>query len=1478
MKRISLYLVAILALAFIVGGAGAGSASATVGQQLLVNPGAESGSTSPDGWSLGAWGTGLTASLTWSDDHHATGSHSLKAEITAYGTEGDAKWWPQQVPVTGGTYYALSDWYKSNIPSAVSVEYWMSGDNLNTDGHWVNLYSDIAASPDTWTQYQTGFTMPSGAVKAIFVHLIAGVGWLETDDYAMTEQAAPAGFSSPTISLTFDDGSNTFYNGTNGSSGDSDTAYYMLSHKYSPNGYKATTYIPTSMIGETDYMTSDQIAFIAGKGYEIGSHSVSHGDLTTISDDVALASEFTGSKSRLEGIAPAVGSVTDFAYPFGNYNAHVIDKAQAAGYVSGRSVEAGYNSKADVQAYDIRVQNMTPDVTLDQFKSWVNYAKDHNYWLVVVYHRVVPSPRYGSLPRCPVSGTADCLNPYDVSSNDLQSQLDYISSAHLDANVKTVKQALLALASQTPPSTGTVKLTPSNPTITDTVTAAPIGFYSLGYAALQYTYGWKVNGAPVSGATGQTLDLSHVLNGKRGDTITAEVYAKDQGNALTSTTASTTATVANSAPVKGSVGLAPQSPKAGDVLTATASGFTDIDGDSLTDQYMWYLNGTVVPGATSATFPLTTAVGGDIVKVEVRDGDGHGGVSDPATASVTLANTDPVKGSVTIAPDPPQVGSMLTATPTGFTDVDNANDPKHDTLVYHYQWAVNGTAVQDATEQSYKLTSAARGDTVTVTVSAEDGHGGTSAAAERSVTLVNTPPVKGTVAITPVAPKVGETVTANPSGFADADHDELTYSYQWSINGTVITGATGRTFALTTAVRTNLIAVAVSATDGHLGTTEIVSTYVMVDNSPPIPGSVTITPSSAKAKAVLTAIPSGFTDIDGDTSFNYHYQWSVNGDAVPGAITSKYTLTTAVRGNEVTVDVTADDGRQVVGAPATASLTVADTAPVVGSVAISPSSPKAGTSLTATPGGFADVDGDPLVYTYQWTINGVPAGTGSTLVNPTTVHDDVVKVTVSADDGHGGTSDSASANVTLTNTPPVLGSVSISPSSPGIGETLTATPAGYVDADGDAPVYTYEWTINGHAVPGVTGSTLEKPPTVRDDEVSVTVSAADGHGDTTTSVSKPVVVGNVAPLKGTVSISPSSPMTDATLTATHTAFVDPDGDAPTYSYQWSVNGSPVDGATSETFDLSQAGHGDHGDAVTVTVSADDGHTGVTDVSSSVTVVDSAPVKGSVAITPSSPTAGTALTATPTGFTDPDGDTLSYSYQWSLNGTTIAGQTSATLPGSAVPAGQIGVQVTATDKPGASSEAASATITVSAPPAIDTTAPTILIASPAAKAYRLGQKLPVSYSCTDPAGIASCTATLARVGSSPGNVTSGQNVTPATAGHYLLSITAKDRAGNSNTATVAFTVTDTAAPTILITSPKAKTYRIGQKLQIKYFCTDISGIASYTATLARDRTKPGKISSGKTIRLTKTGRYTLKITATDHNGNTTTKTLKFNAKP
>ena len=102
----------------------------------------------------------------------------------------------------------------------------------------------------------------------------------------------------------------------------------------------------------------------------------------------------------------------------------------------------------------------------------------------------------------------------------------------------------------------------------------------------------------------------------------------------------------------------------------------------------------------------------------------------------------------------------------------------------------------------------------------------------------------------------------------------------------------------------------------------------------------------------------------------------------------------------------------------------------------------------------------------------------------------------------------------------------------------------------------------------------------------------------------------------------------------------------------------------------------------------------TGVNDSVSVVNTAPVDGSVAIDPSSPLTGTALTATPAGFSDADADGLTYTYVWFRNGVVIDGATTNTLPASVFPAGdEVRVEVRAEDGHGGISESAEVTVKI-----------------------------------------------------------------------------------------------------------------------------------------------------------------------------------------
>ena len=118
------------------------------------------------------------------------------------------------------------------------------------------------------------------------------------------------------VIITFDDGSESVYS----------TALPIM-QKYDFTG---TAYIVHNYIGLTnDFMDVDQIRQLYAEGWEIGSHSISHVDLTERTD--RQQDEIVDSRIKLQqrlGIP-----ILTFAYPFGAYNEDSVRFAHFAGYI-----------------------------------------------------------------------------------------------------------------------------------------------------------------------------------------------------------------------------------------------------------------------------------------------------------------------------------------------------------------------------------------------------------------------------------------------------------------------------------------------------------------------------------------------------------------------------------------------------------------------------------------------------------------------------------------------------------------------------------------------------------------------------------------------------------------------------------------------------------------------------------------------------------------------------------------------------------------------------------------------------------------------------------------------------------------------------------------------------------------------------------------------------------------------------------------
>ena len=161
------------------------------------------------------------------------------------------------------------------------------------------------------------------------------------------------------IILTFDDGSKSVLS----------TALPIM-QKYNFTG---TVYLVNNYVGAANFLSVDDIHQLYEAGWEVGSHSITHTDLTI--ESVDQEKEIVESRLRLQRQLDL--PILTFAYPYGAYDVDSVEIVRFAGYIGavglGPSTRQGnknlyYLYRRDIQAnYDIQ-----------KFASFLPWQEDMN--------------------------------------------------------------------------------------------------------------------------------------------------------------------------------------------------------------------------------------------------------------------------------------------------------------------------------------------------------------------------------------------------------------------------------------------------------------------------------------------------------------------------------------------------------------------------------------------------------------------------------------------------------------------------------------------------------------------------------------------------------------------------------------------------------------------------------------------------------------------------------------------------------------------------------------------------------------------------------------------------------------------------------------------------------------------------------------------------------------------------------------------
>ena len=738
----------------------------------------------------------------------------------------------------------------------------------------------------------------------------------------------------------------------------------------------------------------------------------------------------------------------------------------------------------------------------------------------------------------------------------------------------------------------------------------------------------------------------------------------------------------------GSVTINDMTPTQNQILTATAS---DLDGISGNVSYQWKRGAVVIGNAQNYT--TVQADVGQTLTASASYVDDLTTSEQPvsnATSAVTNINDAPVNTGLPVITGTASVGNSLSASTGTWTDADG------DTPTYSYQWK-RGTTNVGANSNSYTLISADAHTNITVVVTANDANGGTPSATSAITTVANTAPVNTILpAITGTA-SVGNSLSASTGTWTDADGDIPTYSYQWK-RGTTNVGINASSYTLTAADAHANITAVVTFNDGFGGATAATSAVTTTANTAPVN---TVTPAISGTASVgntLNASTGTWTDADGDIP-TYSYQWK-RGTTNVGTNSPTYTLTSADVHASITIVVTANDGFTGSSTGTSLPTTVSNAAPIntvapaIGGTAL------VGNILSASTGTWTDADGDTPTYSYQW-----KRGTTNVGINAATytlgsadAHSNIT-VVVTANDGFSGIVVATSAARAVANAVPVNTVLPVITGTASVGNSLTASNGTWTDADGDVPMYSYQWK-RGAANVG-TGNSYNLTTADAHASITVVVTANDSNGGTPSATSAITTVANAVPVNTVLPAITGTASVGNTLTASNGIWTDADGDIPTYSYQWKRGVTNV--GTGNSYNLTTA---DAHANITVVVTADDDNGGTPSATSAITTVDNAvPVNTVLPAITGTASVGNSLTASAGTWTDADGDTPTYSYQWKRGVTNVGTGNNYNLTTADAHA-SITVVVTANDGNGGTPTETSTATTVANTAPVNTGAPVI----------------------------------------------------------------------------------------------------------------------------------------------------------------------------
>lgn len=199
-----------------------------------------------------------------------------------------------------------------------------------------------------------------------FIWLIAALFLVPSCAGVGAKKDIAASNTRPIVTFVFDDG-----NGTD---------YTVAKDIFKAQGAVACTAVVSNRVNTENHLSVSQLKELQDAGWEILSHTKSHPNLKTLTEE-QIEAELSGSKSVLEALG---FSVKNLVYPY-NKNNDIVRKVAEKYYRSARGGRSMLNS-IPLEMYELKSYSLKHDIS--KMKDYIDNAYSEKKWLIFYHHQI----------------------------------------------------------------------------------------------------------------------------------------------------------------------------------------------------------------------------------------------------------------------------------------------------------------------------------------------------------------------------------------------------------------------------------------------------------------------------------------------------------------------------------------------------------------------------------------------------------------------------------------------------------------------------------------------------------------------------------------------------------------------------------------------------------------------------------------------------------------------------------------------------------------------------------------------------------------------------------------------------------------------------------------------------------------------------------------------------------------------------------